>query len=244
MRHGNNEARIGILRLEHVRQVAELHISGIHTGFISSLGLEFVTALYESIVSSKFSFGLVAEKDDRVTGFIVFTTDINKLYMSLILKRGLSFLLLLAGKLFSLSRLRRIFETMFYPNRISRVNAPNAELLSLVVATEERGKGLSLVLTCKELAECKRRGIDKVKVLVGAQNQPANNLYRKCGFELLEQIDNHGVLSNVYVVDTDRFANYEVDVTDEFDCIPVEWQGRADVAARPRASRDLVPAAA
>lgn len=30
-------------------QVAHLHISGISTGFISSLGLDFVTTLYEAI---------------------------------------------------------------------------------------------------------------------------------------------------------------------------------------------------
>jgi hypothetical protein len=32
--------------------VAALHISGISTGFISSLGQEFVTALYEAIAES------------------------------------------------------------------------------------------------------------------------------------------------------------------------------------------------
>ena len=79
---------------------------------------------------------------------------------------------------------------------------PSAELLSIVVANESQGKGLGLQLLQKGLAECAKRGIDKVKVLVGVDNKPANELYQKCGFELVAQIENHGILSNVYVVDT------------------------------------------
>jgi len=36
--------------------VAALHIEGIGTGFISSLGIDFVTALYEAIAKSKLNF--------------------------------------------------------------------------------------------------------------------------------------------------------------------------------------------
>lgn len=37
--------------------VAALHIEGISTGFISSLGIDFVTALYEAIIQGTVSFG-------------------------------------------------------------------------------------------------------------------------------------------------------------------------------------------
>jgi ribosomal protein S18 acetylase RimI-like enzyme len=232
------------MRAEHARQVAELHISGIHTGFISSLGLDFVTALYEAIAMSQFCFGLVIEKGDRVAGFIAFTTDINKLYLSLILKRGLRFVLLLAGKLFSFRRIRRMLETIFYPSRVSKMDTPRAELLSVVVAPEEQGKGLSRILACEELAECKRRGIDKVKVLVGANNERANSLYRRCGFELVGQVENHGVLSNVYVVETGRFGHYEANIVNEFGVTPAEWQEMADIADKSKAGRDLIRAVA
>ena len=45
------------LDVSDASQVARLHITGISTGFISSLGLEFVTALYEAIAESEYSFG-------------------------------------------------------------------------------------------------------------------------------------------------------------------------------------------
>jgi hypothetical protein len=44
------------LELRHVGQIAKLHIEGISTGFISSLGIDFVTALYEAIAKSKLNF--------------------------------------------------------------------------------------------------------------------------------------------------------------------------------------------
>jgi ribosomal protein S18 acetylase RimI-like enzyme len=193
------------LRPEQAWQVAELHISGIATGFISSLGTGFVRVLYETIAESRFGFGLVAEIKGRVVGFVVFTPDINKLYKSVIFKRGLYFVFLLAGKMFSISRIKKVFETIFYPSRVNDLDVPDAELLSIVVALEERGKGLSCMLIRKGFEQCRQKGIEKIKVLVGADNKPANALYLKCGFQLAGQMENHGVISNVYVARTDHF---------------------------------------
>lgn len=46
--------------------VATLQLSGIGTGFISSLGIDidFVTSLYEAIAKSKCGFGFVAQEQD------------------------------------------------------------------------------------------------------------------------------------------------------------------------------------
>lgn len=68
--------------------MAKLHIEGVSTGFISSLGIDFVTSLYEAITQSKDSFGFVAEENGEVLGFVAFTTNLNKLYKSVILKKS------------------------------------------------------------------------------------------------------------------------------------------------------------
>lgn len=188
------------IKSEESGQVARLHIEGIDTGFISSLGERFVTVLYEAIVDSPYGFGFVAEEDGKVLGFIAFTMDINKLYRSLIFKKGVKFIFLLAGKMVSLNRIRRVFQTLFYPSRIKAFDLPKAELLSIAVTPEGRGKGVGKELIAKGLEECRKRGIDKVKVLVAAGNEAANKLYEKCGFERVTQIDSHGILSNIYVV--------------------------------------------
>ena len=64
------------------------------------------------------------------------------------------------------------------------------------------------MLTRKGFEQCRQRGIEKVKVLVGVDNKPANALYLKCGFQLAGQIENHGVVSNVYVARTDHFEHH------------------------------------
>lgn len=197
-----NNLKITELLPKHASQTAKLHISSISAGFISSLGIDFVTALYEAIAQNKTSFGFVAEEENSVLGFVAFTTNLNKLYKSVILKKGRRFVLLLAGNMFSLKRIKKVFETLFYPSRIKKMDLPKAELLSIVVADESQGKGLGGQLLQKGLAECAKRGIEKVKVLVGADNKPANKFYLKCGFELVGQIDSHGVVSNIYVVKT------------------------------------------
>jgi RimJ/RimL family protein N-acetyltransferase len=42
-------------------------------------------------------------------------------------------------------------------------------------------------------------------VLVAADNQPANRLYKKCGFEYARRIRNHNIVSNIYVADLERY---------------------------------------
>ncbi len=195
------------IRREYAREIAALHVEGIKTGFISSLGIGFVTSLYEAIAQSDSGFGFVAKENNRVLGFAAFTTDINKLYRTVILRRGLRFMLLLAGKMLSLSRLRNTFETLFYPARIKKLNLPCAELLSIVIAEESRRKGLAAKLIQTALGECARRQIEKVKVIVGADNMPANKLYLACGFELAGQTRNHGILSNIYLAKTNAKKN-------------------------------------
>lgn len=199
-----NNISIKCLTAQKAIDIATLHIEGINTGFISSLGIDFVTVLYETIAQSEASFGFVAQENDKVLGFVAFTSSLNKLYKSIILKRGLCFAFLLVGKMFSLEQIKKMLETLFYPSRIRKMDLPSAELLSIVIAPAGRGRGLALELIEKGFQECRSRGIDKVKVLVGADNEPANKLYLKCGFEFRGQIDSHGVMSNIYVAKTDN----------------------------------------
>jgi len=191
------------LQVIHAGQVAALHIQCISTGFISSMGIDFVTSLYDAIVKSKSSLGVVAVRNEKVLGFAAFTTNLNKLYKSIIRRKGLKFALLLAGNMWSRKRIKKIFETLFYPSRIKKMNLPSAELLSIAVAPEERRKGLAGQLIEKGLRLYRKTGVDKVKVLIGADNKAGNKLYLKTGFELIGQIVNHGVLSNIYVAKTD-----------------------------------------
>lgn len=192
------------LEVIYTGQVAKLHIRCISTGFISSLGIDFVISLYEAIAQSESSFGVVAVREDKVIGFAAFTTNINTLYKSILRRKGLKFVLLSAGRMFSLRRIKSIFETLFYPTRIKNMSLPSAELLSIAVAGEEQRKGLAGKLIEQGFQHYRATGIDKVKVLIGADNEAGNNMYLKYGFECAGQILNHGVLSNIYIAQTNK----------------------------------------
>ncbi|MHC4115473.1 MAG: GNAT family N-acetyltransferase [Planctomycetota bacterium] len=190
------------LKEEYCSVAAKLHIRGISTGFISSLGPEFVTALYEAIVEDKSSFGLVAVENNKVLGFIAFSTNLSRLYQYAILKKGLKFAFILIPKMMSLQIIRKVWANLFYPKKMKLMNLPGAELLSIAVAPEARGRRIAKQLVVAGFQECSKRGIDKIKVLVAVQNEEANKLYLKCGFKLVGQIENHRVLSNIYVAMT------------------------------------------
>ena len=108
-----SDIKITRLLPSHAEDVARLHISGIHTGFISSLGLGFVTALYEAIATIESGFGFVAVKNGKVVGYVAFTTNVGALYKSVIQKHGLKLSFVLARNMFSLETAKKVREYIF-----------------------------------------------------------------------------------------------------------------------------------
>ena len=195
----NDTLNIILLSSQHASSVTKLHIQGISTGFISSLGQGFVAALYEAIAEDENSFGFVAIEDEKVLGFVAFSTNLSRLYKYVALKKGFKFTFILARRMFSFKAIKKVIDNILYPTKMKKMELPDAELLSIVVAPEGRGKGIAKQLVEAGFEECKNRGIAKVKVLVAAENESANKLYQKTGFELHSQITSHGIISNVYV---------------------------------------------
>ena len=187
------------LACSDVLSLAGLHISGIDSGFISSLGQRFVAVLYSTIFGHRKSFCFVAEAEGRILGFVAFTENLKSLYKAALQKNTFVFIRAIGLKLLSPKTIKRILQNLFYPSKTEKLDLPEAELLSIVVASEGRGRDIGRQLVTKGFEECRKRGIDKVKVLVAADNEPANKLYKKCGFELVTQIDSHGIPSNIYV---------------------------------------------
>jgi len=65
---------------------------------------------------------------------------------------------------------------------LSRMVLDEAEILTVAVAPEARGKGLSIPLLERHLDELSRRGVRTVHLEVEEGNQPAIALYRRFGF--------------------------------------------------------------
>ena len=65
---------------------------------------------------------------------------------------------------------------------VSRMAADEAEILSIAVAANQRGRGLSRDLLLTHLGHLAGRGVAKVFLEVEENNQPARRLYERTGF--------------------------------------------------------------
>jgi ribosomal-protein-alanine N-acetyltransferase len=65
---------------------------------------------------------------------------------------------------------------------VSRLAADEAEILSIAVAADQRGRGLSRNLLLTHLGHLAGRGVRTVFLEVEENNQPARALYQRAGF--------------------------------------------------------------
>jgi [ribosomal protein S18]-alanine N-acetyltransferase len=68
---------------------------------------------------------------------------------------------------------------------VSRIAADEAEILSIAIASRQRGRGLSRELLRTHLGHLAGRGVTKVFLEVEENNQPARRLYERAGFRVV-----------------------------------------------------------
>lgn len=183
----------------YAKQIAELHKQGIPTGFISSLNTKVVKRLYETIIKNEICF--VLKEDEKVVGFVSCAIDTGKLYKKFIKANFFSVLPFFVLKVFNISFLQKIFETLKAPKKV-KDNKPNLEipeLLSIVIDTNQQAKGLGKKLLDALENELTKRKINKYKVVAGEILISANKFYLKYDFKLSHKIELHkGSISNVF----------------------------------------------
>lgn len=184
----------------HAEAVADLHQSGIATGFLSSLGRTFLRQLYRAIPTCPAGFGFVWVEADNVLGFIACAEDTGRLYKQALRRRGLWMAIPLIRFLCRPSVIRRMIQTLRYPSTCE-ADLPWAELLSIVVAERGRGRGIGRALVSAMGEECRGRGIARARVAVWTGNEPACRFYEQCGFVLAQTREHHGRPTNIYVID-------------------------------------------
>jgi ribosomal-protein-alanine N-acetyltransferase len=68
---------------------------------------------------------------------------------------------------------------------VSRMAADEAEILSIAVAADQRGRGLSRDLLLTHLGHLAGRGVRTIFLEVEENNQPARRLYERAGFAVV-----------------------------------------------------------
>jgi ribosomal protein S18 acetylase RimI-like enzyme len=186
---------------EVYRQVAHLHATNLDQGFLSSLGIGFLTELYRAIDHCPQSVLIVKSEQDKVVGFVAGLAGPMTLIYKLLMQRLLIWSMPLIPILLSPSRMRRVLEILRYTKKgIPRTDLPVAELLSIVVTPDHRGNGSAEALYTALTAYFKQMQVTKFKIVVGGNLAPAHKFYQRMGAQPLADLELHqGAKSVVYV---------------------------------------------
>jgi len=181
------------------RQVALIHLSCIDQGFLSSLGLSFLTLLYECIDHDENSTLIIEKKNDNVLGFVAGGKSMKTIYLQM-LRQFHRLCLALFPSLINPVKLYKIIELFcFGKSKQLGTSIPQAELFSIAVIDAERGRGLAKKLYNSLAQKFTMQGESAFCIVVGNSLNRAHGFYTKMGAQRLDVVSIHkGQTSTIY----------------------------------------------
>lgn len=185
------------LTQEHAKDAARLHIAGQPGTFLTSLGPDVLTVLYQALPQSPVGFGFAATDNPAtlspapISGFVSATTSMGSLLIEMGTRRIGQFLPPLLKRFAHNPQLAiRCIQTLLYPflsagnSDSSKTDdtASTAELLSIMVEPSARSQGIGAQLISALFEECQARAISLLDVTVDASNEGAQRFYLRHGF--------------------------------------------------------------
>jgi glycosyltransferase involved in cell wall biosynthesis/ribosomal protein S18 acetylase RimI-like enzyme len=190
--------RLRPARVEDAAALARIHREALPGAFLPALGDRFLRRLYRALAADRRAVALVAENGSGVIGFATGVPSVRTFYRRFVLRHGLPAALSAAPRLLRRDVRRRAGETAAYPN--GNGSLPQAELLSIAVEPGWAGRGIGRRLARGIVTGLAERGAREGRVVVGAENGPANRLYASVGFRPAGRITVHsGEESKVWV---------------------------------------------
>ncbi len=188
------------LNTSDYRAVAELHCDYINEGFLATLGVPFLTLLYEAIDKDSESVLLVERLDSIIVGFTAGTHGLGRIYKQLLL-HPLRLIYSLKSCFLSLSKMYKIIEILLISkNDNASIDLPEEELLSIVVDKAHQGRGHAENLFKALCAHFKAEGATKFRIVVGSSLERAHTFYTKMGSIPVKEMQVHkGTSSLIYV---------------------------------------------
>ena len=188
------------LTRSNYRAVARLHCDHINQGFLATLGVPFLTLLYEAIDRDSESVLLVERVDHRIVGFVTGTRGLGRIYKQLLLK-PLRLIYSLKSCILSPSKMYKILEVLLISKGTNiSADLPKQELLSIVVNPAYQGGSHAENLFKALCSHFRAEGAKSFRIVVGSNLDRAHAFYTKMGSIPVEEIQVHkGDDSIVYV---------------------------------------------
>jgi len=170
-------------RPEEATGLARLLSEGLDSR-LDDLGPWFVGYLYRHFIESDHAMCLVAERDGESVGCMASLVDRPAFYREFILRKGVLATLMVLPWLIRPRNIATALGGLSYSNRAA-ADDPPAELVSMVVSPAARRTGVGSALTAATLEGFRERGVRIVKVTTPTDNEAANALYVRDGFEFI-----------------------------------------------------------
>lgn len=171
------------------REVAKLHQQSINKGFLCSLGLDFLSLLYEAIEKSPSGILVIEKVDGKVVGFASATLGTESIYKSL-LSSWFRLSLCLVPQLLCFSKIYKILEVLLLCKK-RKNDQVKTELLSIAVLTSHRGLGVAQKLYSSICNEFTINDVNSFSIVVGNELVRAMNFYKKMGAVRMHEIEVH-----------------------------------------------------
>jgi ribosomal protein S18 acetylase RimI-like enzyme len=182
-------------------QIAQLHIANLDQGFLSTLGIPFLSEIYRAIEECQQAVLIVRSEDGKVVGFLAgLTAPMSVIYRAM-LRRLHHWGWYLIPVMLSPGGFRHILDIIEYGNNDLGINdLPAVELLSIAIAPDYRGTGIAETMYCQLLDYFKQKKISRFKILVGEALIPAHKFYLRMGAQARGVFEVHsGQQSTMYV---------------------------------------------
>jgi ribosomal protein S18 acetylase RimI-like enzyme len=156
---------------EYAQQVAEVHVEGQAETFLTHLGLDFLTALYEAMANSPWCFGSVLVDGKTVAGVGIVALDTTQLFRDLKRRHWQRLLWPVARQVLRHpSLIGGIVQNLRYPVTLA---APpgEAEILFLGLRRIYTRQGIAPRLLIHLLDEAHKRGCASATAIVDRRNR-------------------------------------------------------------------------
>ena len=185
---------------EVYRAVAQLHFDHIKKGFLSSLGIPFLTLLYEAIDANKESTLIIEKVDGKVIGFVSGAARLGSIYKQLLLRLH-RLVWVFIPSILSPSKIFKILEILLLKrNDKLQIKLPPHELLSIVVNPSYQGQGYGEKLFLSLCEYFKDSNVTEFRIVVGADLVRAHAFYTKLNCKPITETQMHlGQTSVVYI---------------------------------------------
>jgi hypothetical protein len=155
----------------HARDAAEIHIEGQRGTFLTRLGIDFLTRLYELFAESPYAFGITAVEGDAVAGVGIIALDTTQLFRTI--KRRYWYCLVwpVARQLLRHpSLIGELIQSLRYPNTLKPL-PQEAEVLFMGLRRNYMRQSIAPQMLFYVLDETYQRGYPRMSATVEQHNR-------------------------------------------------------------------------